>query len=89
MLLDAAVHASGASKKLISPSYLVRQIFGHDTKKYKGQNQKNNVQADISQKLTQSFFRRPLSNCLLCWVGHAVVRSWQIGGLADSSRAPA
>ena len=31
MLLDAAVHASGASKKLISPSYLLRWQSG---KKY-------------------------------------------------------
>ena len=28
MLLDAAVHASGASKKLISPSYLLRWQAG-------------------------------------------------------------
>ena len=85
MLVDAAAHASGASKRLISPSYLCRQIFGHDGKntqsktgkqaKYKGQNQKkNNVQKTLSE-INVVDFRRPLSNCLLCWVDHAVVRS--------------
>ena len=44
---------------------------------------------DISQKSTSLFFRRPLSNCLLCWVDDAVVRSRRIVGLADSSRTAA
>ena len=36
MLLDAAVHASGASKKLISPSYLLRWQSGKNTKALHG-----------------------------------------------------
>ena len=56
----------------------------------KDKTKKDNVQADISQKINIVILRRPLSNCLLCWVDHAVVRCyWRNGGLTDASRAPA
>ena len=92
MLVDAAAHASGASKRLISPPYL---CFGgkfadmmeekHTTiekqekqTKYRGQNQKKQRAEDISQKLTSLFLGDP---CRTACSAGLTTRSSVAGGL--------
>ena len=81
MLVDVAVHASGASKKLISPfvpaSAAKRKntIDSADIKyKKEKQTRKTGVQESISlQKINCIAEGLPLSNSLCCLVAQAVV----------------
>ena len=93
---DTADHPFDTPRLLLLP-YLVRQIFGHDGKKQitiekrkstKDKTKKTTCRRHQSE-INVVIFRRPLSNCLLCRVDDAVVRSWRIVGLADSSRTAA
>ena len=75
-------------KRLISPSYLCRQIFGHDGKTHNRkqgnrQNTKDKTKQkqraeDISQKLTSLFLGDPCRTA--CFVG-LTTRSSVAGGL--------
>ena len=81
MLLDAAVHASGASKKLISPFVPTSAAKRKNTidsadKKYKKEKQtrKTGIQATISfQKINCIAEGLPLSNSLCLLVAQAVI----------------
>ena len=88
MLVDAAAHASGASRKLISPSYL---CFGGKAGKIRntGRVDKTNANGKKQTKIDNStvvqakyisqekgilhLISLPLSNCLLSSVDHVAI----------------
>ena len=96
MLLDAAVHASGASKQLspFIPASAAKRKNTIDSRKIQAEKQtnKDSIQAKhfSSEKGILHHKSLPLSNCLFWSVDHAVISCcWPIGSLADSSRAAA
>ena len=95
MLLDAAVHASGASKKLTSPF-----IPGSAAKWKNTIDKSTSGKKDKQRQCTgkEFSFRKkelhhkslPLSNCLFWSVDHAFIPCcWPISSPADSSRKAA
>ena len=91
MLVDAVAHASGASKKVhITFVPVLRWQSGkiRNTGRVDktNANRKKQTKIDNSTVVQAKYLSQekgilhlislPLSNCLLCWVDDAVVRSW-------------